>query len=34
MNKHTYRAQKVNTINWLQVKEHVAGGVIKSAGIM
>jgi len=25
MNKHTYRAQKVNTINWLQVKEHVAG---------
>jgi hypothetical protein len=25
MNKHTYRAQKFNTINWLQVKEQVAG---------
>jgi len=25
MKKHTYRAQKVNTINWQQVKEQTAG---------
>ena len=25
MNKHTYRAQKVNAINWQQVKEQTSG---------